>query len=163
AAGATLGIVRGLEAPMYFFRYDFAACWAAVRDALALLPLDHRWRASMLAQATFFGMQMGKFAEVMPYADELIAVEPEAKHRAAYALSLGLVGLANVLQGNRARATRVLERHREIDLAGEGRDLSVRGQLLFFQSAFSMWLGDDLHAAWTSAKGAAEIMSLIGN
>ncbi len=163
ASGEDLGVLRSIEAPTLFFRYDFAGSWAANADALALLRPGHPRRKRSLASATFCGVQMGKVAEVVPLVDELYATDPRADERADYVTALGWACLTRIVVANREAAGRLIARIADIDAQAEGRDAVVRAQVLFWRRGFLEFLGEDPYATWDLARQCTELHRLTGD
>jgi hypothetical protein len=163
AAGVERGILRSIEAPTRLFLHDYAGCWAAVDESLALLPARHRRRTQSLGTAALCAVQMGRTDDVTPFVEELHATEPEEHDRADYTIAVGYACLSNIVVANRRVSTRLLARIGQIDGQLAGEDLIARGSVLFCRSLFLQFLGDSPYEAWSLAQHSAAQQRAINN
>lgn len=151
------GALASQEAPALFYCSDFLGCWRASSDAARALPQGHPLRAQALAWRACIAMQLGKAAEVEHEVDEMLAVDPDPEHRAAYVTALGFANVAHTAVANRRHGERLLARLEVIDARVGDHNPIVRGHLLYGRMRFLELLGDDPYLTWSTAQRLVEM------
>lgn len=160
ARGEDLGVLRAIEAPALSYRHDFAAGWAASREALELLPHGHPKRVQSLAANTFAGTQLGKVSDAQ--LDELLGEQPRDGAIGAYVSALGYAGISHVVRANRGHAARVIERLEVLEPEFDADPFS-RGHSAYWRMRYLEMLGEDTYATWRLAREALAHNERAGN